>query len=138
MSPENGNGENNAEREARRFAHLHIQHEEGQLIGGDATQPLLDALIDALNALPMDSMRECPHLSKDPDQAKFWAEAIPELVGCALCTDKIAAEEKHRANTRCLICRQHAALRGVIVAKDGWVLRGGVCKDCAGDVGANF
>ena len=126
---------NRAEREAIQIAHDHTQREEGRWhgeVGGD--HPVARELIRRYNA-ETGARRACPHLNRDWDQARFWVEAVPELLACRECTPVLAAEEKKRANSRCLMCGRHVALRGVSVAAAGVLMRGGVCKDCEASAG---
>jgi hypothetical protein len=123
-----------AEREARRIAHVHTQCDEGQWLGevgkvGENEPPVARVLIERYNAASA-NLLACPHLQQDPDQARFWVDAVPELLACKECTPVLAAKEKERANTRCLFCDEHVALKGVSVAVSGVLLRGGVCREC--------
>lgn len=125
-----------AQREARRLAHDYTQFSEGQWVGEigkvgdpDSDFPAAHELIRRYNE-HSSGLRACPHLHADPDQARFWVEAVPELVACVNCTPALAEEEQKRANTCCVMCGAHAALRGVTVSVGGVVIRGGVCADC--------
>jgi hypothetical protein len=131
---------NRADREAAKLVHDYTQFSEGQYIGqaNADDHPATAALIRRFNE-STDECRQCPHLTADWDQTRFWVESVPELLACAKCTPVLAAQEKQRANSRCVLCGRHAALRGMSVAVMGYLLRGGICEDCEkehGPVGA--
>ena len=130
-----------AEREARQLAHDYTQFTEGQWVGtvgkvGDADggYPVAHELIRRYNERSRD-LRACPHLHADPDQARFWVDAVPELVACLDCTAALAEEEAKRANTCCVLCGAQVEVRSITVSAGGVVLRGGVCADCEDEAG---
>ena len=118
-----------AEGEARQIAHAHAQREEGYWLGEVSGHPVADEVIRRYNEVSK-HLRACPHLQADLDQARFWVEAVPELLACKNCTPALAVEEKKRRNSRCIMCREHVALRGISVAAGGALLRAGICQRC--------
>jgi hypothetical protein len=123
------NDESKAEREARELAHDHTQLDEGRWFGSaEGENPVAKELIRRFKESKVE--RQCPHLTQNWDQARFWVEAVPELISCKRCTPVIAAKEQERANTLCLMCRRHTALRGVSIATAGYFLRSGICEEC--------
>src|SRR4051812_44297077 len=96
-----------AEREARQFAHAYTQYGEGRWIGeADRQHPVARELLRRYNAAS-DDLRACPHLNAHWGQARFWVEAVPELIACEACTSMVAAEEQKRRNTCCIMCGAH-------------------------------
>jgi hypothetical protein len=129
------------EREAVRLAHDYTQFSEGRWIGevgkggeADTAYPVAHELIRRFNDGAKDRLA-CPHLQKNPDQPKFWVEAVSELLACLDCTATLAETERKRANSCCVMCGRHDALRGVTVTVAGVVMRGGVCADCEASAG---
>jgi hypothetical protein len=120
-----------SEREARELAHDYTQFDEGTWIGATTADahPASAAVIRRFNETK-EGRKQCPHLSQNWDQARFWVEAVPELVACKQCTPRLAAEEQKRADTRCVICRRHVPVRGISVAVRGYLMRAGMCKAC--------
>jgi hypothetical protein len=119
-----------AEREAQRVAHLHTQRDEGTWLGNvSEDHPVARVVIRRYNEASR-TARACPHLHAEPDQPRFWVEAVPELISCKQCTVVVAEEERKRANTCCLLCGEHVELRGTTVAVAGVVLRCGICSAC--------
>jgi hypothetical protein len=132
-----------AARDAKRLAHDYTQFSEGQWVGevgkvgdSDSEYPIAHELIRRYNEHSSD-LRACPHLHDNDDQPRFWVEAVPELVACTNCTGALAQEEQRRANTCCVMCGKHDALRGVTVTAGGVVMRGGVCADCESPSGVD-
>lgn len=124
------NAQERATQEAMQIAHAHTQRDEGQWMGEVQLEnyPVAHELIRRFNQAS--DRRVCPHLAKNWNQPRFWVEAIPELLACKECTPILAQEEAKRANTLCLMCREHVELRGVSVSTGGLVLRGGICERC--------
>jgi hypothetical protein len=118
-----------AEGEARRIAHAHTQREEGYWLGDVRDHPVAQEVIRRYNEASS-NLRACPHLQADFDQARFWVEAVPELLACKLCTPALAAEEQKRRDSRCVMCGEHVPLRGFSIAAAGALLRAGVCQKC--------
>ena len=114
---------------------------EGHWVGGigrvgdaDTAYPVAHELIRRFND-GMNDRLACPHLQTNPDQPQFWVEAVPELIACLNCTATLAETEQQRANSCCVMCGRHDALRGVTVTAGGVVMRGGVCADCEASAG---
>jgi hypothetical protein len=118
-----------AEREARQIAHAHNQRDEGRWLGEVSDNAVANELIRHYNEASKD-LRACPHLHEDWDQARFWVDAVPELLSCKACTSAVAAEEKQRRNSCCVMCGEHVRLRGMSVTAGGLLLRGGICELC--------
>jgi hypothetical protein len=125
-----------AERQARRLAHDYTQFSEGRWVGeigkvgdADTEYPIAQELIRRFNKGAAGRLA-CPHLQENPSQPRFWAEAVPELLACLDCTATLADAEQKRANSCCVMCGRHEALRGVTVTAGGVVMRGGVCAEC--------
>lgn len=120
-----------AEREAQQIAHAHTQHGEGRWLGqvSQDESPLARAVIAKYNA-SADRRKACLHLQADFDQARFWVEALPEYLACKECTMQLAVEERKQADTCCVMCGDHTALRGVSLAVSGVLMRAGVCEKC--------
>jgi hypothetical protein len=51
-------------------------------------------------------------------------------LSCKACTAVLAKEEAKQANTCCIMCERHVALKGVSVTMNDLLLRGGVCQQC--------
>lgn len=126
-----------AAHEARKLVHDYTQFSEGHYVGESRADqhPATAALIRRFNETTEDR-RQCPHLTKNWDQARFWVEAVPELLACKECTPVVAAQEQERANTCCVLCGRHVALRGMSLAAGGYFLRGGVCEACEKEHGS--
>ena len=130
-----------AKREAQQIAHLHTQREEGRWLGKiePDSQPIAAELIRQFQQRASTlHFKACPHLKKDQDQVKFWVQALPELLACKACTVVLAKEETKQANTRCIMCERHVALRGFSVTVNDLLLRGGVCQQCEGQHGVSL
>lgn len=112
------------------LAHRHTQRDEGQWMGEVQLEnyPVAQELIRRYNAVQ--DRRVCPHLQDDWDQTRVWVDAVPELLACEACVPVLAEEEANRANTCCVMCGDHVPLRGVSVAVEGMLLRGGICDGC--------
>jgi hypothetical protein len=120
-----------AEHEAKEIAHRQTERDEGQWFGEVQADenPAAAKLLQRYEETAEDR-RVCPHLQKDLDQPTFWVEAAPELLACKECTPVLAMEEQKRANSCCLMCGRHTALRGMSVATGTLLLRGGICAEC--------
>jgi hypothetical protein len=123
-------------RRVGRLVHDYTQFSEGQFIGNAKADnhPATAALIRRFNETGA-GRRQCPHLTSEWDQPRFWVEAVPELLACADCTSLLAAREKERANTCCVLCGHHVALRGISLGVGGYFMRGGVCQGCEDEHG---
>lgn len=126
-----------AERDARELAHDYTQFSEGRWLGETTadSHPATAALIRRFDETKA-GRRQCPHLTQDWDQPRFWVEAVPELIACKDCTIVLAREEKKRSNTCCILCGRHVALRGITLAARGYVMRSGICAECETEHGS--